>query len=931
MLSLSNTWLALLLDVSLKSLLLALVAGAALVVLRVRNANIRHCVWTGVLLGMIALPALTTVVPGLPLPASLSWDIVLNEPEDIAPSRTADLASPSSDIDAPPGIVVDTTQASGSSVEEPARAEKGPNNAGVDQLPQHTPMESLSSDDRQNDSIETGLSPIPVIPSRPDSGLNSELWPSAALAIYATGLAVLVLRFCIGILGARRLVGGAQPIPRDRFGISVGNGESLPRVQILESSGVRFPLTVGWWRPRILLPADWETWGKAKCRSVLAHESAHVERRDFLVTLLAECNRCVYWFHPLAWFLRNWLVRLAERACDDAVIASTGERGQYARHLLELASELVGRRDRLARATAIPMARSADVEARITAILDPKRPLARPIGRLGIAVLFAAVAPTVLFAAALRSASEKAPNEPDATETQQAPDESRTTGSNETAEHKSTEDSTKKEVDRPKVLEVYPPDGATNVEPDTEIRVRFDRAMDPLRGVIDWAHASQGGYRLRGQLRYIKETNEFVLPVRLTPGRVHQLQVNKESFRRDGDYDGFCSVAQIVAKTYSWSFTTAQLPTASDERRAKVVATDPPSDSEISLMSLIKVRFDRPMDPTWYGFADCYPEAHFLQKPELCHFVQYDPETYEFALPLQMPRNWNGEIEVRHFRDQNGLEAKTIRLKFRTMNDAMCKLLKEKVATAGKSPELVSLVERIRSARAKLTSISEEVQWAITHGSKPAWLGSYECHGAIFKMQGKRQFMANIDHIMQIPFRVGSDGTDCWFRRENELVTCPFDEMAVKTVLVCDPFGAGDAKDAAAIVEDMKLQYLGESMLEGRLCHRIRSWDVKLHPLSDTVSPVRDWFIDAQTLRPVRFLMNGVIHSDFRYTRINEPIPDEEFQPETGPGIQNKDMEPLDEKYTRRFLNVVDGTNGRMSVRWGKFGEKGGRSSSGLN
>jgi hypothetical protein len=40
MLSLSNTWLALLLGVSVKSLLLALVAGAALVVLRVRNTNV---------------------------------------------------------------------------------------------------------------------------------------------------------------------------------------------------------------------------------------------------------------------------------------------------------------------------------------------------------------------------------------------------------------------------------------------------------------------------------------------------------------------------------------------------------------------------------------------------------------------------------------------------------------------------------------------------------------------------------------------------------------------------------------------------------------------------------------------------------------------------------------------------------------------------
>jgi hypothetical protein len=40
--------------------------------------------------------------------------------------------------------------------------------------------------------------------------------------------------------------------------------------------------------------------------------------------------------------------------------------------------------------------------------------------------------------------------------------------------------------------------------------------------------------------------------------------------------------------------------------------------------------------------------------------------------------------------------------------------------------------------------------------------------------------------------------------------------------------------------------------------------------------------------------------------------------------------EPLAEGYTRRFLNVHDGSDGRMSVRWGMKGPKGTRSG-GLN
>ena len=71
------------------------------------------------------------------------------------------------------------------------------------------------------------------------------------------------------------------------------------------------------------------------------------------------------------------------------------------------------------------------------------------------------------------------------------------------------------------------------------------------------------------------------------------------------------------------------------------------------------------------------------------------------------------------------------------------------------------------------------------------------------------------------------------------------------------------------------------------------------------LTPVRDWYIDAQTLLPVCLETNGLPQTEYRYTRINQPIPDEEFQPKTGSGIQIKDAEPLDEGYTRRFLNVI--------------------------
>lgn len=61
------------------------------------------------------------------------------------------------------------------------------------------------------------------------------------------------------------------------------------------------PLTWGLFRPRILFPAGVEEWPEERRQHVLAHELAHVKRRDWSVQLAAEVLRALLWFHPLAW------------------------------------------------------------------------------------------------------------------------------------------------------------------------------------------------------------------------------------------------------------------------------------------------------------------------------------------------------------------------------------------------------------------------------------------------------------------------------------------------------------------------------------------------------------------------------------------------------------------------------------------------------
>lgn len=99
----------------------------------------------------------------------------------------------------------------------------------------------------------------------------------------------------------------------------------------------RVPMTVGVFRPRVLLPAAADEWSAGMRQSVLLHEQAHIDRRDPLWNLAAQLARAVYWFHPLLWLVLRELHAERERACDDVVLAAGVRPSDYAAHLLTCA------------------------------------------------------------------------------------------------------------------------------------------------------------------------------------------------------------------------------------------------------------------------------------------------------------------------------------------------------------------------------------------------------------------------------------------------------------------------------------------------------------------------------------------------------------------------------------------------------------------
>jgi beta-lactamase regulating signal transducer with metallopeptidase domain len=103
------------------------------------------------------------------------------------------------------------------------------------------------------------------------------------------------------------------------------------------------PLLLGAWRPRIVVPTDFEARYSPEERAlVLAHERAHLVRGDAIVNSFATLALCLAWFNPLMYWALGGLRFDQELACDAYVVAgSKWRRRLYADALLktQLANE----------------------------------------------------------------------------------------------------------------------------------------------------------------------------------------------------------------------------------------------------------------------------------------------------------------------------------------------------------------------------------------------------------------------------------------------------------------------------------------------------------------------------------------------------------------------------------------------------------------
>jgi bla regulator protein BlaR1 len=160
-------------------------------------------------------------------------------------------------------------------------------------------------------------------------------------ALWALGLFVSVFRLAGGLRYLYRLRHHSLPCADPWWS---GRVATLARqlglkrsVGLLESALVHLPMTMGFLKPVILLPIGLvNQLSPAEVEAVLAHELAHVARRDWLFNLLQACLEALFYFHPAVWWIASIIRRERENCCDDTAVALTGSALAYVKTLVRL-------------------------------------------------------------------------------------------------------------------------------------------------------------------------------------------------------------------------------------------------------------------------------------------------------------------------------------------------------------------------------------------------------------------------------------------------------------------------------------------------------------------------------------------------------------------------------------------------------------------
>ena len=207
-----------------------------------------------------------------------------------------------------------------------------------------------------------------LLPGRFDAAaalpLLTLLWLAGVLLMFLRTLAGL---YAVYTLKNRDL----GPLPREwqmQIGAWFAEWGVRQRIPVQLSGRISAPVVAGFFRQTLLLPLSFLTsFPPEYVQAILAHEVAHLLRRDALVNLLQTLMEILFFYHPVIWWISARIREEREYCCDDYAIARCGEPMLLARALVDLGSR------QLTPAASLPVLSAASrLQLRIKRLLNIK-------------------------------------------------------------------------------------------------------------------------------------------------------------------------------------------------------------------------------------------------------------------------------------------------------------------------------------------------------------------------------------------------------------------------------------------------------------------------------------------------------------------------------------------------------------------------------
>jgi len=220
-------------------------------------------------------------------------------------------------------------------------------------IPMNIEMADVPSINSGVNIVNNAINPVisSFAPNPGDSANPLQIWIPVLSVVWVSGMVILFFYTLISYWRLRRKIDTAV----------------IYKKNIFQSENVDSPFVLGIIKPRIYLPFHMD---EQNMEHVVAHEQAHIRRKDHWWKPLGFLLLTIHWFNPFMWIAYVLLCRDIELACDEKVIKELGDE-QKADYTRALVACSVNRR----MIAACPIAfGEVGVKDRVKSVMNYKKP-----------------------------------------------------------------------------------------------------------------------------------------------------------------------------------------------------------------------------------------------------------------------------------------------------------------------------------------------------------------------------------------------------------------------------------------------------------------------------------------------------------------------------------------------------------------------------